>query len=427
MAPISAPPPGGQFPVSAMHISVDLVLQAGVALRAVPRVLWLLSSLLPAPFVPDYSSVRSWLLRLGLYALQSPKVQAADWAYVIDHTVQLGTCKCLVIVAVRLSMLPYPDHSLRYHDLEPIAVVPMEHSTAPAVQRELEAAARRTGAPRLIVSDHGSDVHQGIDRFCQEHPGTNATYDMAHKGACMLKRRLEADPRWAEFVGQLGRTKAQVQQTDLAPLMGPSLRPKARYMNLERVLRWAQKMLQLLQHPERARVDPERLEAKYGWLREYAAAIGQWSEFQMVVQTAAAYVRQQGYHGQAQQELAGLLAALSLQPPARRLADELLAFVAAQSAPAHRGERLIGSTEVLESCLGKLKELERQQSQSGFTGLVLSLGALLGRWTDETIRTALDQTPVKAVTAWCAQQLGPSLQAQRNQAFTSVAGVTKPG
>jgi hypothetical protein len=39
------------------------------------------------------------------------------------------------------------------------------------------------------------------------------------------------------------------------------------------------------------------------------------------------------------------------------------------------GERLPGTTEVLESCFGKLKGLEDGQSKSGFTGLVLSLGA----------------------------------------------------
>jgi hypothetical protein len=38
---------------------------------------------------------------------------------------------------------------------------------------------------------------------------------------------------------------------------------------------------------------------------------------------------------------------------------------------------LVGSTEVLESLFGKWKMLERQEPQSGITGLILSLGALL--------------------------------------------------
>ena len=104
----------------------------------------------------------------------------------------------------------------------------MEHSTGEAVHRELERVVDRIGVPRLIVSDHGSEVKKGIERFREHHPTPATTYDMAHKGACLLKHRLGADPRWAEFVAQLGRTKAHVQHTELAPLMGPALRPKAR-------------------------------------------------------------------------------------------------------------------------------------------------------------------------------------------------------
>lgn len=386
-------------------------------MRATPRVLQLMGALLHQPLSVDYSSVRTWLLRVGLFAFESPKEPADDWALLIDHSVQVGTCKCLAIVAVRLSQAPYPERCLRFSDLEPIAVVPMEHSTGEAVHRELEQVVARIGVPRLIVSDYGSDVKAGIDKFRANHPTTASTYDMAHKGACLLKRRMEADPRWSEFVKRLGQTKSRVQQTELAALMGPSLRPKARFMNVERVLRWGRRMLDLFERGDRVKVDPKRLQAKYGWLRQYAEAIAEWSQFQEVTRTATTYIRQQGYHQQADAELAERFAALTLEPTARTLADEVERFVAEQSAAARPGERLVGSTEILESCFGKLKNLERQQSQSGFTGLILSLGALLGTWTEETVKTALERTPWKAVTKWCADHLGPSLQAQRQEAF----------
>lgn len=43
-----------------------------------------------------------WLLRVGLYALQAPKEQAGDWVWIMDHTLQPGQFKCLLIVGVRL-------------------------------------------------------------------------------------------------------------------------------------------------------------------------------------------------------------------------------------------------------------------------------------------------------------------------------------
>ena len=106
-------------------------------------------------------------MRLGLYALLRPLPRADDWAYLIDHTVQIGTVKCFAVVGLRLS--EWPARCLRHDDLCLVAPVPMEHSTATTVQRVLEQAERRTGAPRLIVSDQGGDVLGGIDRYCRDH------------------------------------------------------------------------------------------------------------------------------------------------------------------------------------------------------------------------------------------------------------------
>ena len=66
---------------------------------------------------------------------------------------------------------------------------------------------------------------------------------------------------------------------------------------------------------------------------------------------------------------------------------------------------------------GKLKSLERDQSSSGFTRYVLSLGALVGDWTASRIKEALEKTPVKLVEAWCKEHLPTSVQAQRRLAF----------
>jgi hypothetical protein len=425
---LAVPPKGGATSVSVIQLALDLVLDAGVTLRAVPRVLAALGNWLADTLgLPAWTSARWWLLRLGYYALTCPKEQADDWAYLLDHTVQIGTVKMFVVLGVRLSQLPYPQRCLGHEDVQLLALVPMEHSTGLAVDDQLEQVAARTGVPRLLVSDHGSDVKKGVELYCTRHPQTAATYDLAHKGACCLERRLEADERWQTFVTRLGETKARVRQTPEAALLAPSLRPKARYMNLGPVLRWGQRLLRLLDRGVAGGAVVERAESKYGWLREYRAALTEWGQWQDVTQQAVGYVRSRGHYWGVGAELAAQLAALPLADSSRLLADELSDFVADQAAQARPGERLVASTEVLESCLGKLKTLERQQAKSGFTGLVLSLGALVGTWTAETITEALEATPLKAVKSWCAKQLGPSVQAQRRAAFAGLESETKPG
>jgi hypothetical protein len=95
---------------------------------------------------------------------------------------------------------------------------------------------------------------------------------------------------------------------------------------------------------------------------------------------------------------------------------EMLNYAWEQTKDLKPGERVPGSTEVLESCFGTLKALEKEQCRSGFTGLVLGLGALVGKVTAKVVAQALESTPVKAVRRWCQENIGTSSQAKRCQA-----------
>jgi len=384
-------------------------------MRAVPRVFAILYHKLEVTTViPAASSVRWWLQRLGLYALREPLPRAGDWVVLIDHSVQIGTLKACVILGIRLGDIPYPRCALRFEDMHVIAVIPVEQSTGEIVDAQLEQATRRIGIPRQIVSDGGSDVKKGAALFAGRHPETAVTYDAAHHGAIVLKRRFENDPQWSGYIGRLGQVKSRIQQTFDASMASPGLRPKARYMNLEALLKWSRRILDLLDRDASgSRHASGRAELRYGWLRDYRTAIEKWSRWEATVRASVSYVRTRGLSVNSE---SGLREHLSEVPPElydETLATELGTFVRESSAAAGPGECLVGSTEVLESLFGKWKTLERQESQSGITGLILSLGALLGAWPLSRIQTALEATPVKHVVSWCRDHLPSSVQSQR--------------
>lgn len=141
----------------------------------------------PEGITPHWTTGRLWLSRIGLAALLRPKVIADDWAWMVDHSIQIGRCKCLVILGIRLGELP-EGRPLCHRDMEPIAVIPMTGSTKQAVAACLEEAVARTGVPRAILDDHGADLHGGVEIFRAGHPETSEIYDLKHKAACLLKR-----------------------------------------------------------------------------------------------------------------------------------------------------------------------------------------------------------------------------------------------
>ena len=346
---------------------------------------------------PHGSTGRLWLMRIGLAALLEPKVIAEDWVWMADHSIQIGRCKCLVILGIRLSVLPV-GRPLKLEDMEPIGLVPMIDSTGPAVAECLEEAVARTGVPQAILHDHGTDLHAGVEIFRRRHPETIELYDITHKAACLLKARLEGDQRWKRYTGKLGTTRGAIQQTELAGLTPPSPRTKARFMNLKEVVGWGRKTLALVDDParlERLGISAERVREKLGWLEESREALGEWSADQEVIEATPNFVRHRGLSLGVGSELRAVLPAASGR--ADELRERLIEFVTAESSKAAVGDRLPGTTEVLESCFGKLKALEGDQSRSGFTGLVLSLGAMVSRRTAESVTEALERCRVKEV------------------------------
>ncbi|OWK37445.1 hypothetical protein [Fimbriiglobus ruber] len=76
---------------------------------------------------------------------------------------------------------------------------------------------------------------------------------------------------------------------------------------------------------------------------------------------------------------------------------------------------MIGSTEILESAFGLQKRLSRDQAASGFTGLSLGVGAMIGTATPEQTLADMDRVPEKVVQNWTQRMFGPTVQWLRRQ------------
>ena len=130
-------------------------------------------------------------------------------------------------------------------------------------------------------------------------------------------------------------------------------------------------------------------------------------------------MRKQGLYRDSSLELRELLTILPHRERTKKVRAQLLAFVAEESLKAKPNERLLGSSEVIESVFGKLKRLEQDQAKSGFTGLLLGVSATVSTTTGDVVQKALKTVPTKAVLAWCTGNIGQSVQSKRKEAFVS--------
>lgn len=403
---MSPPARGGQFSVTIVRLAVDLVLHAGASMRGAAAGLALMASRLGLDWgMPSVGAVRAWLLRLGCHALTRPLPTGA-WALLLDHTVQIGPCKLLVIVGCPLAQAPLGERPLRQSDLHLVGLALMEHSNDATVAAELTKAQQRVGTVRQVASDNGSDLNGGVKLFQRQNAEVAHTHDLAHQAANVLKHRRQRDEQWSAFVTKLAQAGAQVRQTRVAHVRPPTVRAKARFMNIAPTLRFARRVVQLLD----TGLASARTSEIYGWLLGYRDALTNWQSEQAVVETALTHVRTHGLDRDTAAALDTAWSKLPLTGGARDVAARLRTAARTEGAQAKPGEKLLASTEVLESVFGKLKRLEGSYASDGFTGLSLAVGAFLGEATEEHVKEALDAVPQKAADNWVKRLLGTTVQ-----------------
>ena len=132
------------------------------------------------------------------------------------------------------------------------------------------------------------------------------------------------------------------------------------------------------------------------------------------------YVRTQGLFPQCDQELRPKLR-LSPHPTERtiRIRWALIEHVLDASLKAQPGERLLGSSEVLESVFGKFKYMQHEHEKGSLTGMVLAIPAMVSQTTTDVVQRALETVPVQHVRTWMKEKFGKSALTQRKEAFSA--------
>jgi len=91
------------YQVEAIERFIKLVLSYSISMNASSKILPLMFNLKRTPSI---NSGKLWMLKLGYYNLTKEQTIADDWIYIIDHSIQMGNEKLLLIVGIRAKDLP---------------------------------------------------------------------------------------------------------------------------------------------------------------------------------------------------------------------------------------------------------------------------------------------------------------------------------
>ena len=417
--------PKHEFGPKMISVCVNLAMKVG--LRASINCMEIVMNWLDVKVrLPVWTTVRTWLMRIGVAALEEPVEEADDWIWMVDHSNQIGQEKALAIIGMRAANMPPTDVAIRHEDVRLLLLEPAVNWKTDDVAAAYQRLSVKAGPPLAVITDGACELRDSVETLQIERKSTILLSDLKHFAANVLKKVVGTDERFTEFTSQTGSTRSAIQQTELAHFTPVSPKPKARFMNLSATLKWANMVLWHLAHPHsvaRQEIETARMNDKLGWLRKYREDIARWSRCQDVVSTAVTFVNEQGLFRGSADQLAEIFTSLKMCEASRTVADRLLQFLREHELKLIDAQRLpprkeMLSTEILESCFGLFKQLEHQHSKGGFTSLLASFGALLQPATAESVRTAFRQVSVKQTRAWVSNNLGTTVPSKRQTAYT---------
>jgi hypothetical protein len=369
---------------------------------------------LPAP-----QTVRTWLLRVGLFLLRRAVAKRSDWVWILDHTIRIGLHKCLLILGVSLQRFRNLPGALEHRDVVVLDLQVTTSCTGEYVAECFQTLAERVGEPQQIVCDHGADLAQGVRLFQADHPDVIDTYDVTHQLACLVKRVLEADARWAEFLRRCTACLFTLQQSSGAFLLPATARTRSRYLNVGPPIAWAQRMMTLLESPDLTEIaallkkdDTQArsfLEEKAGWLREFREDVAHYARLLEVVEETQREVKMHGMGAITTERVWERLPTAVLGDA--RLADflaDVRSYLEREGGKIPNGERWLGTSDVIESLFGKYKWLGEKAPYAEVGANVLTLPVMTVDLTSELIREALSTVSVKDVHEWVARNIGRS-------------------
>jgi hypothetical protein len=98
-----------RYTVTQVLISVKCFLGSSAGFRGLSSVFYILKEWISPFIAPAYTTIRQWILKIGLYKLNCPKYSSSGWFFVVDTSIQMGAQKCVVILGLEFGHLSWPE------------------------------------------------------------------------------------------------------------------------------------------------------------------------------------------------------------------------------------------------------------------------------------------------------------------------------
>ncbi len=327
---------------------------------------------------------------------------AKPWVTIIDHSIDIGTKKVLVVLRVEVDALSKRESAIRLEDCECTGITVSDKVTGDTICPELEDIFDRAGKPVAILKDRDATLQKGVRLWSEQQEQPVVTIDdIGHTIATALKAQFEKPDVYKRFTALVSHGAKCLRQTELAFLMPPKLRSKGRFQSIGKLGEWAEKMLHVFTIK-----DPAEEDSQFAKLRKAFPHFSQSRDFILrfasttkIISQVMEILKNNGLDKTTYKQCFELSRKLPRNSKVKKCLQIWLKknVILQKKLTSHS---LLVSSHIIESLFGNFKHIIERSPQADMNRTVLLIPALCGKLTDSSVTQALRQASQTDIDVW---------------------------
>jgi len=301
--------------------------------------------------------------------------------------------------------------TLSHKDVEVLELAPCERSNGIFVNEVFNDATARIENPfKAIIIDKGSDMKKGAKLYQDKNPKTLIIHDISHILSNVMEKILKDDPIWEAYKSDLTHTRHCVQQTEFAALMPPTQRRDARYMDISGIVFWPERIEDKRKKGALEDIPKERFDEYLGWKKKYKKHLVEWANMVRSGEMIKEIIRENLLSHGIYEYIEGVFEVFNFKgKKIQAFISEALKQIYQEVEKLNPNERILASTEVLESIYGKYKDIN-VGSEQGISGNVLGICNFIGpEITEENVLKNMESISTKTMLKWVSEKVTASI------------------
>ncbi len=263
------PRPAVRGKVDVVLLALQLFLVARIGFRAVSRVLGVPGNHPGLRTPPCPQSISNRVTRLSLSRIRYAPAGVGSavsgdrfsngFIWLIDTSIALGAGKISGVLALNAGHYQLNAGAPSLLNVQCVAVAVRPSWNGQTLADFLQRVIGVPGRPVGFLKDGGTDLAKAVRLLGERGFPSPGIDDLSHVIANLLRHEYGSHPLFETFLSACGKASGKLKQSLPACLSPPKLSTKARFMNLHRLLLWAER---ILKHSPRGRAAPGSLLAK---------------------------------------------------------------------------------------------------------------------------------------------------------------------